>query len=63
VIGVHYYPDPVEVDEEGNPVLKADNQYWVMVRSLIDMPIPAEIEPFIVKRDFEDPTIPNQQWA
>ncbi|NBX49611.1 hypothetical protein EBT25_06635 [bacterium] len=66
VIGVHYYPDGTTTEGpngEQIPNLKADNQYWVMVRSLIDMPIPAEIEPFIVKRDFEDPTIPNQQWA
>lgn len=63
VIGVHYYPDPVEVDEEGNPVLKADNQYWVMVRSLVDIEIPPEIQPFIVERDPDDPTQPQQRWA
>ena len=63
IIGVHYYPDPVEVDAEGNPVLKADNQYWVMVRSLVDMPIPAEIEPFIVERNLDDSTQPQQRWA
>ena len=63
VIGVHYYPDPVEVDAEGNPVLKADNQYWVLVRSLVDIDIPPEIQPFIVERNPDDPTIPNQSWA
>jgi len=66
VIGVHYYPDGTTTEGpngEQIPNLKADNQYWVMVRSLVDMPIPAEIQPFIVDRDFEDPNIPNQQWA
>lgn len=63
VIGVHYYPDPVEMDEEGNPVLKADNQYWVMVRSLVDIDIPPEITPFIVERDPNNPQIPSQTWA
>lgn len=63
IIGVHYYPDPVEVDAEGNPVLKADNQYWVMVRSLVDMDLPPEILPFIVERNPDDPTQPQQTWA
>ena len=63
MIGVHYYPDPVEVDAEGNPVLKADNQYWVMVRSLVDIDIPPEIQPFIVERDPNNPQIPSQTWA
>ncbi len=63
MIGIHYYPDPEEVDEEGNPVLKADNQYWVMVRSLVDIDIPPEIQPFIVERDPNNPQIPSQTWA
>lgn len=63
VIGVHYYPDPVEVDGDGKPVLKADNQYWVMVRSLEDIEIPPEIQPFIVEPNPDDPMIPNQRWA
>ena len=66
VIGQHYIPTGETTtgpNGEPVPVLAGDGEYWVMVRSLIDMPIPAEIEPFIVKRDFEDPTIPNQQWA
>lgn len=63
VIGSHSYPDPTDLDEEGNPKLKADNQYWVMVRSLVDMEIPPEVQPFVVERNPDDPTIPNQQWA
>ena len=63
VIGVHYYPDPTDLDEEGNPKLKADNQYWVMVRSLVDMEIPPEVQPFIVERNPDDPTQPQQRWA
>ena len=63
VIGVHYYPDPTDLDEEGNPKLKADNQYWVMVRSLVDMDLPPEILPFVVERNPDDPTQPQQRWA
>ena len=37
--------------------------WWVMVRSLVDMAIPAEIQPFIVVPDPENPAIPNQRWA
>jgi hypothetical protein len=63
VIGVHYYPDLTDLDEEGNPKLKADNQYWVMVRSLVDIDIPPEIQPFIVERDPDDTMQPQQRWA
>lgn len=66
VIGVHYYPDGTTTEGpngEQIPNLKADNQYWVMVRSLVDMDLPPEILPFIVERNPDDPTIPNQTWA
>ena len=66
VIGVHYYPDGTTTEGpngEQIPNLVADNQYWVMVRSLVDMPIPAEIEPFIVERNLDDSTQPQQRWA
>ena len=63
VIGSHSYPDPADLDEEGNPKLKADNQYWVMVRSLVDMEIPPEVQPFVVERNPEDPTQPQNRWA
>ena len=66
VIGVHYYPDGTTTEGpngEQIPNLKADNQYWVMVRSLVDIEIPPEIQPFIVERDPNNPQIPNQQWA
>jgi len=63
VIGSHSYPDPNDLDEEGNPKLKADNQYWVMVRSLVDMEIPPEVQPFVVERNPDDPTQPQQRWA
>jgi len=66
VIGVHYYPDGTTTEGpngEQIPNLKADNQYWVMVRSLVDIDIPPEILPFIVEPNPEDPTIPNQRWA
>lgn len=66
VIGVHYYPDGT-ISEGPNgeqiPNLVADNQYWVMVRSLEDMVIFPEIQPFIVTPNPDDPTIPNQRWA
>ena len=66
VIGVHHYPDGTTTEGpngEQVPNLVADNQYWVMVRSLVDMVIPPEIQPFIVEPNPEDPTIPNQRWA
>ena len=66
VIGVHYYPDGTFTEGpngEQIPNLKADNQYWVMVRSLVDMDLPPEILPFVVEPNPEDPTIPNQRWA
>lgn len=66
VIGVHYYPDGTTTEGpngEQVPNLVGDNQYWVMVRSLVDMEVPPEIEPFVVDRNPDDPTIPNQTWA
>lgn len=66
VIGVHYYPDGTTTEGpngEQIPNLKADNQYWVMVRSLVDIDLPPEILPFVVERNSDDPTIPNQTWA
>ena len=66
VIGQHYYPDGTTttgLDGETVPVLKGDNQYWVMVRSLIEIPLPPEILPFIVARDPGNPEIPTQIWA
>lgn len=66
VIGVHYYPDGTTTEGpngEQVPNLVADNQYWVMVRSLVDIDLPPEIIPFIVEPNSEDPTIPNQMWA
>jgi hypothetical protein len=66
VIGVHYYPDGTTSEGpsgEQVPNLVADNQYWVMVRSLVDMVIPPEIQPFIVERNPSDPTQPQQNWA
>jgi hypothetical protein len=66
VIGVHYYPDGTTTEGpngEQVPNLVADNQYWVMVRSLVDIDLPPEIMPFIVEPNPEDPTIPNQRWA
>jgi hypothetical protein len=66
VIGEHYTPTG-ETTEGPNgeqvPNLVADNQYWVMVRSLVEMELPAEILPFIVERDPANPAIPNQVWA
>ena len=66
VIGMHYYPDGTTTtgpNGEQVPNLVADNQYWVMVRSLVDMAIPPEIQPFIIERNPEDPTQPQQRWA
>ena len=65
-IGVHYYPDGTTTkgpNGEQVPNLVADNQYWVMVRSLEDIALPPEIQPFIVERNPNDPTQPQQRWA
>lgn len=66
VIGVHYYPDGTTTEGpngEQIPNLVADNQYWVMVRSLEDIALPPEIQPFIVERNPDDPTQPQNRWA
>lgn len=66
VIGEHYAPTGETTEGpsgEPVPVMTGDGKWWVMVRSLVDMAIPAEILPFIVERDPENPAIPNQVWA
>lgn len=66
VIGEHYIPTGETTTGpmgEPVPVMAGDGQWWVMVRSLVDMPIPAEIQPFIVQPDLADATIPNRVWA
>ena len=66
IIGEHFMPTG-EATEGPNgepvPVLAGDGNYWVMVRSLVDMEIPEAIQPFIVQRDPADPTQPQQRWA
>lgn len=42
---------------------KGDGKWWVMVRSLIDIPIPPAIQQFIVTPDEGNPAIPNRTWA
>lgn len=66
VIGEHYAPTGETTtgpSGEPVPVMAGDGKWWVMVRSLVDMSIPAEILPFIVERNPENPAIPNQVWA
>ena len=66
VIGEHWVPTGQTTtgpNGEPVPVYAGDGQWWVMVRSLVDMQIPAEIQPFIVVPNPEDPSIPNQKWA
>ena len=66
VIGEHYYPNGQTTqgpNGEALPVYVGDDQWWVMVRSLIDMAIPEQITPFIVTPDPENPLIPNRTWA
>lgn len=66
VIGEHYIATG-ETTEGPNgepvPVMAGDGKWWVMVRSLIEMALPAEILPFIVERNPENPAIPNRVWA
>lgn len=40
-----------------------DDHWWVMVRSLEDIPVPPAIQPYIVARDENNPAIPNTVWA
>lgn len=66
VIGEHYAPTGGTTEgPSGEPVLvmAGDGKWWVMVRSLVEIELPAEILPFIVERDPTDPAIPNQVWA
>ena len=53
VIGAHY-----------NHELSAyDSNWWVMVRSLADIPVPQAITPYIVERDPNNAAIPGHRWA
>lgn len=66
VIGEHYYPNGELFENEdgtGIPVLIGDGNWWVMVRSLVEMPIPEQIEQFIIEPDPENNLIPNIRWA
>ena len=66
VIGEHYAPTGETTtgpSGEPVPVMAGDGKWWVMVRSLVEIELPAEILPFIVERDLENPAIPNQVWA
>jgi hypothetical protein len=66
VIGEHYAPTG-ETTEGPNgeqvPVFANDGKWWVMVRSLVEIELPAQILPFIVERDPANPAIPKQVWA
>jgi hypothetical protein len=66
VIGEHYIATG-ETTEGPNgelvPVMAGDGHWWVMVRSLVEMELPAQILPFVVERDPENPAIPNRVWA
>jgi hypothetical protein len=66
VMGEHYAPtgDTTEGQNgEPVPVFAGDGKWWVMVRSLVEIELPAQILPYIVVRDPENPAIPNQVWA
>ena len=66
VIGEHFYPTgQTTTDSEGRtiPVFVGDGKWWVMVRSLVEMPVPEAVQAYIVTPDPLDPLIPNQRWA
>lgn len=66
VIGAHWKPDGTTTaapDGTQVPNYVSDNKWWVMVRSMKDLEIPKEIQPFIVTPDPNNPAIPNQRWA
>jgi hypothetical protein len=44
-------------------VFEGDGKWWVMVRSLVEIELPAQILPYIVERDPANPAIPSQVWA
>ncbi len=39
-----------------------DGKWWVLVRSLVEMPIPDAITPYIVTPDPNNPAIPKRDW-
>lgn len=51
VIGEHYQGET------------GDGKWWVMVRSLVNIPVPEAIIPYIVQPDPSNPAIPNRVWA
>lgn len=66
VIGEHMVPTgTLLTDSAGGeyPELVGDGCWWVMIRSLPDQPVPAELQPYVVTRDDSDPAIPNDRWA
>ena len=66
VIGEHYAPTGETTtgpSGEPVPVMAGDGKWWVMVRSLVEIELPAQILQFIVERDSDNPAIPNQVWA
>jgi len=66
VIGEHYTPTretTMGPNGDSVPVLAGDGKWWVMVRSLVEIELPAQILPYIVERDPANPAIPNQVWA
>jgi hypothetical protein len=66
VIGEHYTPTGETTEGPSGElvsVMAGDGKWWVMVRSLVEIELPAQILPYIVERDPENPAIPNQVWA
>lgn len=66
VIGEHWYPSGQTITGDRGqtiPVFVGDGQWWVMVRSLVEMPVPEAIQSYIVTPDSQNPLIPNQRWA
>ena len=66
VIGEHYIAtgETTEgLNGEPLPLMAGDGKWWVMVRSLVEMELPAQILPFIVERNPADAAIPNRAWA
>jgi hypothetical protein len=66
VIGEHYKPTGQTTEGPSGElvsVMAGDGKWWVMVRSLVEIELPAQILPYIVERDPANPAIPNQVWA
>jgi hypothetical protein len=65
VIGEHFYQtgNTITIDGRTVPEFAGDGKWWVMVRGLVELPVPEAIQPYVVTPNPADPLIPNVRWA